>query len=69
MSRVLRKDSVVGFNDYSSSVYSKHAFSASDQTPLHVCPPLRLETNTKSQKYSAGLNDDNGDIYTLYTDR
>lgn len=47
----------------------KHAFSTSDQTPLHVCPPLRLETDTKSQKYSAGLSDDNGDIYTLYTDR
>lgn len=60
---------MVGFNDYSSSVNSKHGFSASDQTPLHVCPPLRLETDTKSQKYSAGLSDDNGDIYTLHTDR
>lgn len=24
---------------------------------LSVCPPLRLETDTKSQKYFAGLND------------
>lgn len=56
---------VAGFNDCSSSVYSKHAFSASDQTPLRVCLPLRLETDTKHQKYFAGLNNDNGYLCTL----